>query len=1010
MPVRYLSDPELARLSSWPDEIAVEDEVTYFTLSADDKSWLAGFNRQHNRLGVAVQLSTLPWLGWIPDDLAGCPATALDRLAQALGVAPDTSLALLAGYGGWQGRTRREHRARVLARLGWRLCAAGERKLLDEFLLARALEHDAPGVLLQLACDWLRAERVVRPPVDSLTRRVATARDAARAETYHRLGSLLQPPRPMQLDGLLDVDPDLGLTRLAWLRRGATVATPELLKAELDKLEFLRRHGADRLDLSRLPVGRRRILAEIGRRSTNQALQRFAVDRRHPVLLATLAETYVEVLDELVQLLDQALAGADSRARHELSQQLVDRAKAEADRARLLDEILDVLADPNVPDEQAGRLVRQRVGMARLIAARRPTEDRGQRDHGHFDLLAARYKYLRTFTPVVIAALPLTGNTTSPTVTALLTAVEVLRELNAAGRTAVPDEATTAEATVFVPARRRGYLDAARGQGRGAAYRHYWELGVLYGVQAGLRSGDLWVPGSRRYTDPSTLLLPPDRWAGQRDDFCTVTGTDPSASRQLDRLEHELHAAVAALETVLADPGTEGLARLGDDGELIVSPLPAEQLPAEADTLAGATSARLPTVQLPALLIEVDQLTGFSEEFTHAGGAQPRNPELRRNLYASLITYACNLGYAGMADASGISKDALAWTSQWYLRHDTLRAANTRLVNAHHAHPLAQLWGGGTLSSSDGQRFPQRGRSLTARALSRYFLDEGTTTYTHVSDQHSTYGTKVIPTTWREAVAVLDEIFGNSTDLPLSEHTVDTAGQTLATFAIFHLAGLQFSPRIRDIGRLQLYRLGPGSAWRSRYPHAGRLLGQPIQTQLIAGHWNDLLRLVASMKFGHTTASLLIAKLHAISRQSALAKALHEYGRLIRTLYVCRYVTDAELRRRVRRQLNKGESLHALRRDLFFAHQGHVRRRHLDDQIDQALCLTLVTNACVLWTTTYLGDTIDALRADGIEVGDETAAHLTPAQHDHINFYGTYSFDIDAELRRDGHRPLRIPA
>ena len=90
-------------------------------------------------------------------------------------------------------------------------------------------------------------------------------------------------------------------------------------------------------------------------------------------------------------------------------------------------------------------------------------------------------------------------------------------------------------------------------------------------------------------------------------------------------------------------------------------------------------------------------------------------------------------------------------------------------------------------------------------------------TYTHVSDQHSTYGTKVIPTTWREAVAVLDEIFGNPTDLPLGEHTVDTAGQTLATFAIFQLAGLQFSPRIRDIGRLQLYRLGPGSAWRGRY-------------------------------------------------------------------------------------------------------------------------------------------------------------------------------------------------
>ena len=93
-------------------------------------------------------------------------------------------------------------------------------------------------------------------------------------------------------------------------------------------------------------------------------------------------------------------------------------------------------------------------------------------EDGHFDLLAARYKYLRTFTPAVIAALPLTGNTASPDVAALLDAVDVLRELNAAGRTSVPEQATTPAATSFVPARWRGYLDATRGQGRGAAYRH----------------------------------------------------------------------------------------------------------------------------------------------------------------------------------------------------------------------------------------------------------------------------------------------------------------------------------------------------------------------------------------------------------------------------------------------------------------------------------------------------------------------------------------------------------
>jgi hypothetical protein len=62
MPVRYLSDPELARLSGWPDEIADEDAVTYFTLSADDLPWLAGFNRQQNRDGRRLRSIDRPGL------------------------------------------------------------------------------------------------------------------------------------------------------------------------------------------------------------------------------------------------------------------------------------------------------------------------------------------------------------------------------------------------------------------------------------------------------------------------------------------------------------------------------------------------------------------------------------------------------------------------------------------------------------------------------------------------------------------------------------------------------------------------------------------------------------------------------------------------------------------------------------------------------------------------------------------------------------------------------------
>lgn len=50
MPVRFLSDAELARLSSWPDEIAEHDLITFFTLTSDDAAWLSGNVLRHLRV------------------------------------------------------------------------------------------------------------------------------------------------------------------------------------------------------------------------------------------------------------------------------------------------------------------------------------------------------------------------------------------------------------------------------------------------------------------------------------------------------------------------------------------------------------------------------------------------------------------------------------------------------------------------------------------------------------------------------------------------------------------------------------------------------------------------------------------------------------------------------------------------------------------------------------------------------------------------------------------------
>jgi TnpA family transposase len=410
------------------------------------------------------------------------------------------------------------------------------------------------------------------------------------------------------------------------------------------------------------------------------------------------------------------------------------------------------------------------------------------------------------------------------------------------------------------------------------------------------------------------------------------------------------------------------------------------------------------------LLIELDKRTGFLDCFTHAGGKQSRSPELKRNLIAVLISHSTNLGLTRMADACGISYDILAWTAEWYVREETLRAANLAIIGYHGTLPLTPVFGTGTLSSSDGQRFPVRGKTLTGRDMVIHG-GQVLSTYTHVTDQHTTYGTKIIVATKREAHYVLDEILGNATDVPVTEHATDTHGVTLVNFGLFDLLGLQLSPRIRDLGKITLYRTGSRAQVEAEFPHTGPLLTRKLNTDLIAEHYDDLLRVAGSLKFGHATASLLVGKLSASGRQNALAAALKEYGALRRTIYAARYLADPAYRRKISRQLNKGESLHALKRDLLYAHEGTVRARHIEAQTEQAWCLTLVTNAVVTWSTEYYGLAVDSMRAAGRRIDDEVLAHISPAHSENINFFGAIEVDIEGELAQlgpTGYRPLRV--
>ena len=151
-----------------------------------------------------------------------------------------------------------------------------------------------------------------------------------------------------------------------------------------------------------------------------------------------------------------------------------------------------------------------------------------------------------------------------------------------------------------------------------------------------------------------------------------------------------------------------------EDGNLIVTQLEAEERPGSAVILEQLIDERLPQLELSELLVEVDGWTGFSGCFEHTSGREPRSQDLTRHLYASILAQGCNIGLTRMAQISDRACDRLAWCTTWYLREETLRAAVAAVVNHQHHQPMSRHWGGGTLSSSDGQRFPVSGKVRNA--------------------------------------------------------------------------------------------------------------------------------------------------------------------------------------------------------------------------------------------------------------------------------------------------------
>jgi TnpA family transposase len=558
---------------------------------------------------------------------------------------------------------------------------------------------------------------------------------------------------------------------------------------------------------------------------------------------------------------------------------------------------------------------------------------------------------------------------------------------------------------------------------QGAVDRDAYVVCVLEQLHRALGRRDVFASPSNRWSDPRARLLDGPQWEAVQADVLH------GLSLQLPVTEH-LAERVRALDAAW-QLMAERLEEAGPDAKLSFEVQPGGRLKLNVDRLGAlgepsslrwlrrTTAAMLPRIDLPDLLFEVDSWTGFLDAFVHLGDGRTRMENLKTSLVALLVAEACNIGYTPVIDGDdeALTRARLAHVDQYYLRSDTIAAANARLITAQARVPIVAHWGEGLLASVDGLRFVVPKRTISAGPSPKYYhFKRGITWLNAVNDQVAGIGQMVVPGTPRDSLHILDTLLNLDSGARPEMVATDNASYSDMVFGLFSMHGYNFSPRFKDLADQRFWRAELPRVSTGWYGLLEPLARNKVNLGKVITHWPDMLRVAGSLVTWQVRAYDLLRMFGREGRPTPLGQAFAEYGRIARTLHLLRVVdpVDDTYRRQMNRQLTVQESRHKLARDICHGKRGQIMQAYRQGQEDQLGALGLVLNAAVLWTTRYLDAAVEQLRALPVDqrehrILDEDVARLSPLRHANLNVLGRYSFRASGPA--GGRlRPLRDPA
>ena len=382
----------------------------------------------------------------------------------------------------------------------------------------------------------------------------------------------------------------------------------------------------------------------------------------------------------------------------------------------------------------------------------------------------------------------------------------------------------------------------------------------------------------------------------------------------------------------------------------------------------------MPERHLLDILKHAEHWARYTRHFGPPSGSDPKLAQAVQRYLFTVFGYGCNLGPGQTARHAPeiASAQALRRINAQHINADKLEAAMVDVIDQYARFPLPRHWGSGRAAIADGTHVKLRENNLLGSQHIRYGAYGGIA-YHHIADSYIALFTSFIPCGVWEAVHILDGLLKNRSEIQPDTLHADTQGQSEPVFGLCRLLGIKLMPRMRGLSDVTFYR----PAKSIRYEHIDALFTGDIDWDLIATHARDMIQVVLSIQAGRVMPSMLLRKLGTYNRRSLLYRAFRELGRVERTLFLLRYISNIEVRRVIRAETTKIEAYNDFLDWVSFG--GPVIKS--GDPVEQEKQLkyaSLVANTIMLSNVADMTTVLSDMAADGHAVTPALVACLSP--------------------------------